>query len=129
MEKQDKEKHFPHDVYDFLESNPVAKSALATWLAAGGADTLNKLENMARGDLFPYTAAQHVQASFGAFVGGVAWTIRTLKNAVEKSNTNEERRRMQRQAQGHVDYATDEFMDRNYPGWRELLKPQQGDKR
>ena len=115
---------FAHDVYDFLEGNEVAKSALANWLGSGGIDTLDRLEGMARGDLFPYTAPQHVQASFGAFLGGVAWAVRTLKNAVEKSNNNEERRRMQRQAEGNVDQTADALMDRMYPGWRKMVEEQ-----
>ena len=120
-------KQMKHDVYDFLEGNAVAKSALSTWLSSGGIDTLDKMEGMARGDLFPYTAPQHVQASFGAFCGGVTWAIRTLKNAVEKSNNNEERRRMQRQAEGNVDQTADALMDRMYPGWRKLAE-EQGEK-
>ncbi len=122
--RKKKSPEFAHDVYDFLEGNGVAKSALAEWLASGGTDTLNLMEGMARGDLFPYTAPQHVQASFGAFVGGVAWAVRTLKNAVEKSNSNEERRRMQLQAEGNVEQIANSILDKTYPGWRELVEKQ-----
>jgi len=122
--RKKKAPEFAHDVYDFLEDNGVAKSALAEWLAKGGSDTLAIMESMARGDLFPYTAPQHVQASFGAFVGGVAWACRTLRNAVEKSNNNEERRRMQLQAEGNVEQIANSILDVTYPGWRELVAKQ-----
>ncbi len=114
----------PHEVYDFLETNPIAKSALADWIASGGGETLDHIQYMARGDLFPYTAPQHVQASFGAFLGGVAWACRTLRNAVEKTNNAEERRRMQAQAEGNVDQIADSLMDRMYPGWRDIVAKQ-----
>ena len=115
---------YRHEVYDYLEENPAVRDALATWLSSGGERTLTKLQGMARGDLFPYTAPQHVQASFGAFLGGVDWAVRTLRNAVAKSLNMEERRRMVAQAEG--DSFERRVLDEIMPGWEKMEETKKG---
>lgn len=117
----EQERQYPHELYDFLEAHPVAKDALASWLRAGGDEILKKAQDMARGDMYPYTAPQHVQASFGAFVGGVAWLARTLLNAVEKSNNANERRKMAIQATGGVEAAQNELLREMIPDYDAIM--------
>jgi hypothetical protein len=94
-----------HALFGYLADNPQAVSEHSRWLASGGEEILSRLMDSIRGDAFPYTAEQHVQASFGAYVAGAALAIRTLRKLVEVSNNRAETARFIAQAEGAVSAA------------------------
>ena len=90
------------NLFEYVEKNPAVLSEHAKWLDGGGKEILDRLTDMVRGDAFPYTAETHVQASFGAFVGGVSWAVRVLSVLVGLSNDKTERARMVAQSGGSL---------------------------
>lgn len=99
---------------EFLASNPVLLDSHSRWLSAGGDRTLDKMLETVRGDLFPYTADQHVQAAFGAWVGGVSWAVRILKNLVVLANNRKEMAELLAQAEGTISPEEREAMMKLY---------------
>lgn len=119
-----------HELFDYLAAHPEAASSHANWMAAGGERILDLMVNAVRGDMFPYTAEPHVQASFGAFVGGVAWAAKMLRNLVALANNRSEALRMLAQADAslseeerrilreHYGYSAEEIEKMNPPNRR-----------
>jgi len=87
-----------HELFAFLDSNPSVTDAHGAWLAAGGDKLLDLAVNAIRGEMFPYDQPQHVQASFGAFVGGATWMAKLLRNLIAVSNNRAETARVLSQA-------------------------------
>jgi tellurite resistance protein len=52
--------------------------------------------------MFPWDQPQHVQASYGAFVGGATWMAKLLRNVVVMANNRSEALRMLAQADGSI---------------------------
>jgi hypothetical protein len=101
MEKK-KEPGIRHELFDYMDHNPAAVDAHGRWLSAGGERLLDLAVNSIRGEMFPYDAPQHVQASFGAFVGGATWLAKMLRNLIKISNNRTEALRMLSQADGSL---------------------------
>jgi len=101
MEKK-KEPGIRHELFDYMDHNPAAVDAHGRWLSAGGERLLELAVNSVRGEMFPYDAPQHVQASFGAFVGGATWLAKLLRNLVKVANNRSEALRYLSQADGSL---------------------------
>lgn len=91
-----------NELFDYIAKNQRVLSAHGNWLSAGGEKLLELAERSVRGDLFPWSAEQHVQASFGAFCAGAAWMSRLLRNLVALTNDRGEALRMLIQADGQI---------------------------
>ena len=103
-----------NELLDFVRDNPKLADAHATFMASGGERALDLLQNAVRGDMFPWDAAPHVQASFGAFVAGASWAIRMFRNLVVLTNRRSEALRMLAQVDGRLSAAERELLRRTY---------------
>ena len=91
-----------HPLFEFLAANPAVLDAHAKWLSAGGEKIIELLVETMGGDMYPYTAEPHVQASFGAFCGGGAFFGKTLKRLVAVVNNRREALKVLSQADGSL---------------------------
>lgn len=96
----EKKPQLKHELLDFVRDNQKLASAHAAFMAAGGERLLELAVNSMRGEMFPWDAAPHVQASFGAFVGGGTWMAKLLRNAVALANNRAAALRTLAQADG-----------------------------
>ena len=103
MDRTDKNGNNPplkHELLDFVRGNQKLAGAHAAFMAAGGERLLELAVATMRGEMFPWDQAQHVQASFGAFVGGGTWMAKLLRNVVALANSRAAAVRMLAQADG-----------------------------
>lgn len=103
-----------HELFEYIAKNPKALDAHGRWLGEGGEKLLDLAVNSIRGDMFPWTAEQHVQASFGAFVAGAAWMAKLLRNLVVMNNNRSEALRMLAQVDGQLSAEERKILRDNY---------------
>ena len=111
-----------HPLFEFLAANPQVLSAHAAWLSAGGEKIIELLIETMGGDSFPYSAEQHVQASFGAFCGGGAFFGKTLKRLVAVVNNRKDAIKMLIQSDGSIPADERAILLRHYGYTDEELK-------
>lgn len=102
MKENDKPQQLRHEFLDFVRTAPGAADAHANFMKNGGERMLELAVNSIRGEMFPWDQPQHVQASYGAFVGGATWMAKLLRNAVVMANNRSEALRMLAQADGSL---------------------------
>lgn len=99
---ENKKPQLRHELLDFVRNAPGVADAHAKYMANGGERLLELAVNSIRGEMFPWDQPQHVQASYGAFVGGATWMAKLLRNVVVMANNRSEALRMLAQADGSI---------------------------
>ena len=100
--KVDQVSSLRNEFLDYIRHTPRVADAHARFMSEGGERLLELAVSAIRGDMFPWDQPQHVQAAYGAFIGGATWMAKLIRNAVVLAGNRTEALRMLAQMDGSI---------------------------